>query len=643
MHSTVSYYLFRLKPFVYLFLFLETLLRLVLLIHERANIDAAADALKALAAGLAMDVGVLVYFLLPFCLYLAVMPARWHGTRKDRIASAILFGLFAYVLLFTRIGEWFFWDEFAARYNFIAVDYLIYTQEVIGNIRESYPVFPLLAGIAGIAALLAYRQYRAASRGRFHAPALGGRMMALGAVALVAVMSFFTLRSELADVSGNRYLNQIARNGIYELFAAYRHNELPYERFYVTEDEQRLTTQLRQKFGLAGDMKNGITRHISADKPETPYNLVLITVESLSADYMKAFGNAENLTPNLDQLAEESLFFTNLYATGTRTVYGLSAITLSIPPLPGNSIVRRPENEGLFSLGSVLNRKGYESKFIYGGYGYFDNMNYFFANNGYGIVDRNDLKPEEISFANVWGVADEDLLKRVLKESDNSYAARKPFFQMVMTTSNHRPFTYPDGRIDIPSKTGRKGGVKYTDYAIGQFLSEARKHPWFDNTVFVIVADHTAGSAGKGELNPAGYHIPMLVYAPGIIAPKKVDALSSQIDVAPTLLGLLNMSYESRFFGQDIMKGEPGRAFISNYQQLGYLTKDKLMVIKPVKQTAFYGKSGDQFMPTESDDELRQAAISYFQSANNWKTWNKDIDNQMNLAFRKTKDAPAAR
>lgn len=643
MHSTVSYYLFRLKPFVYLFLFLETLLRLILLVHERANIDGTADAVKALAAGLAIDIGVLAYFLLPLCLYLAVLPTRWHGTRKDRIATAILFGLFSYMLLFTRVGEWFFWDEFAARYNFIAVDYLIYTQEVIGNIRESYPVFPLLAGIASIAALLAYRQYRAASRGRFHAPALGGRMMALGAVALVGVMSFFTLRSELADVSGNRYLNQIARNGIYELFAAYRHNELPYERFYVTEDEQRLTPLLRRELGLAGDMKNGITRHISADKPETPYNLVLITVESLSADYMKAFGNTENLTPNLDRLAEESLFFTNLYATGTRTVYGLSAITLSIPPLPGNSIVRRPENEGLFSLGAVLNRKGYDSKFVYGGYGYFDNMNYFFANNGYGIVDRNDMKPEEISFANVWGVADEDLLKRVLKESDNSYAARKPFFQMVMTTSNHRPFTYPEGRIDIPSKTGRKGGVKYTDYAIGQFLNEAKKHPWFDNTVFVIVADHTAGSAGKGELNPAGYHIPMLVYAPGIIAPKKVDALSSQIDVAPTLLGLLNMSYDSRFFGQDIMQGEPDRAFISNYQQLGYLTKDKLMVMKPVKQTAFYGKSGDQFVPAEPDDTMRQAAISYFQSANNWKTWNKDVDNQMNLAFRKTKDAAAAR
>lgn len=644
MRLTVSYYLFRLKPFVYLFLFLETLLRLILLVHEHGNIDwALADTTKLLAAGLVMDVGVLVYFLLPFCLYLVSLPARLHGTRKDRIASAILFGMFAYVLLFTHVGEWFFWDEFAARYNFIAVDYLIYTQEVIGNIRESYPVLPLLVAIAAIASLLAFWQYRTASSSRLSAPLLGKRLAAFGVVLLLAATSFFMLRSWLADISGNRYLNQIARNGIYELFAAYRNNELPYDQFYVTEDEQLLMPVLQQRFGLSSNADNGITRHIVSDKPETPYNLVLITVESLSADYMKAFGNTENLTPNLDRLAEKSLFFTNLYATGTRTVYGLSAITLSIPPLPGNSIVRRPENEGLFSLGAVLNRKGYESKFIYGGYGYFDNMNYFFSNNGYGIVDRNDLHPEEITFANVWGVADEDLLNRVLKENDHSYAAKKPFFQMILTTSNHRPFTYPDGKIDIPSKSGRKGGVKYTDYAIGQFLKEARKHSWFNNTVFVIVADHTAGSAGKSELNPAGYHIPMLVYAPGIIAPKKVDALSSQIDVAPTLLGLLNMSYDSRFFGQDIMKGEPCRAFISNYQQLGYLTKEKLMVIKPIKQEAFYRKDGEQFLAAPADDTTRQSALSYFQSANNWKTWNKDIDNPVNLAFRKIKDAPAAR
>ncbi|MGC4074575.1 MAG: sulfatase-like hydrolase/transferase [Nibricoccus sp.] len=114
-----------------------------------------------------------------------------------------------------------------------------------------------------------------------------------------------------------------------------------------------------------------------------------------------------------------------------------------------------------------------------------------------------------------------------------------------MTTSNHRPFTYPDGRIDLPSKiSGRAGAVKYTDYAIGKFLREAENKPWFKNTVFVIVADHCASVAGKAELAVKNYHIPLVIYAPGgQIAPGRVEDLTSQVDYAPTLLGLLNWSY----------------------------------------------------------------------------------------------------
>ncbi|MDD2325193.1 MAG: LTA synthase family protein, partial [Alphaproteobacteria bacterium] len=589
-------------------------------------------ALKALAMGVMMDVNVLLYGMLPFVLYLTLLPTKAHGTRRDRLTlDGAAFALFTFILLFTSVSEWLFWDEFASRFNFIAVDYLVYTHEVIGNIQESYPVNSILALIGVIAIGLGIAHYRTKPTTQKNPPPrLSRRVMEMGFLFLLTLSSFFIMRNAFADISENRYLNQIARNGFFELFSAYRHNELSYDQFYVTDNEQELADRLRRELGIASDHpQEGITRLITSTKPETPYNLVLITVESLSADYMKAFGNQEGLTPNLDRLAKESLFFTNLYATGTRTVYGLSALTLSIPPMPGNSIVRRPNNDGLFSLGSVLNRKGYVSTFLYGGYGYFDNMNTFFAANGYGIVDRSDLKPDEISFANVWGVCDEDLFRRVLKENDAAFAEKKPFFQMIMTTSNHRPYTYPDNKIDIPSKTGRTGGVKYTDYAIGAFIEEARQHPWFDNTLFVIVADHTAGSAGKRELNPTGYHIPMLIYAPKLITPQKVDTLSSQIDAAPTILALLNMSYDSRFYGKNMLReGDPERAFISNYQQLGYLTQDSLTILKPVKEQVFYRKEGDQFIPTNANPDLLKTTLSYYQNASDkWKTWNKDSPN----------------
>lgn len=196
--------------------------------------------------------------------------------------------------------------------------------------------------------------------------------------------------------------------------------------------------------------------------------------------------DGQKLTPELEKLASESLYFSHVYSTGTRTVRGIEALTLARPPLPGMPIVRLQGNDNLRGIWSVFRERGYDTKWIYGGYGYFDNMNAYFAGNGFTVVDRTVMQPEEITFSNIWGVCDENLFARAIKEADASHAAGKPFFNFVLTTSNHRPYTYPDGRISIPSKSGRNGGVMYADYSIGKFMEEARKHPWFDDTVFVL-------------------------------------------------------------------------------------------------------------------------------------------------------------
>lgn len=623
LHS--KYYLQRIAPFFYLFIGAETFIRAILTILERHNLDGIQNTLKAFSIGLIFDLAVFTFFMTLITFYLMLLPSKKHSASFDRKFSTGFYFIFSYALLFGCLSEWFFWDEFSTRFNFIAVDYLVYTHEVIGNIWESYPVTPLLITIGVVSLILTYRFYRNFSTDRAQ-PKLKVRLTALAFSSLCLFGQFSMLDSSVTEISDNQYTTEIAKNGVYELFSAFRRNELRFDKFYVTSDQNHLNVMLKEKLNnKSTQTENVLERCIEPSGEEKHYNVILLTVESLSANYMKAFGNQENLTPYLDQLATESLFFTNFYAIGTRTVYGLTAITLSIPPLPGNAIVRRPQNENLFSLGSVLNKKGYLSKFIYGGFGYFDNMNYFFQNNGYQIVDRRNLKPEEITFANVWGVSDEDLLNRVLKESDDAYAKGKPFFNMVMTTSNHRPYTYPEGKIDIPSKTGRKGAVKYTDYAIGHFIEQAKSKPWFNNTIFVIVADHTAGSGGKNEIDPKRYHIPLIVYAPQIIEPKTIETLSSQIDVAPTLLGVLNLHYESKFYGQNLLEENEPRAFISNYQKIGYLTPAQLVIFKPGKQVNFYLRKDEDYLPTtDQDNNLTTTALSYLQTANHWKMLNRD-------------------
>jgi len=434
------------------------------------------------------------------------------------------------------------------------------------------------------------------------------------------LISFFGVDQTTAEIEENSYSNELAHNGIYQIFAAFRNNELDYKTFYRSLDDKTAFQRLRKLITTSNSRFTStdvfdVTREISYPGKEKRYNVMMITIESFSASFMTRFGNESNITPNLDTIAQQSLLFTNFFATGTRTVRGMEALTLSLPPTPGYSIVKRPNNENMYSLGNVLRSKGYDTNFIYAGYGYFDNMNYFFGNNGYNVVDRKSFKDKEVNFENAWGVCDEDLFTKAAQVADKAYAKGKPFHNFIMTTSNHRPYTYPEGKIDIPSHTGRSGAVKYTDYAIAKFLRESKNKPWFKNTLFVIVADHCASSAGKTALPVKKYHIPLMVYAPGILKAEENSTLASQIDFAPTVLGLLNMNYTSKFFGKDILWEEPERALLGTYQKIAMLRNNMLTVQMPTGRTESYQVGGLKQKNAALKQEELKDAISFYQTA----------------------------
>jgi phosphoglycerol transferase MdoB-like AlkP superfamily enzyme len=246
-------------------------------------------------------------------------------------------------------------------------------------------------------------------------------------------------------------------------------------------------------------------------------------------------------------------------------------------------------------------------------------MNAFFGGNGFEVHDQSSEPKDGGEFTNAWGVSDEDLYGWVIEQADKSAATGEHFYHFVMTTSNHRPYTFPEGRIDRPSHSGRAAAVKYTDYAIGRFLDEARSKPWFDDTIFVIVGDHCASSAGKTDVPVNNYHIPLIVYAPGIVAAREVDTLSSQIDYAPTLFELMGWSYVSEFYGKDILAMEPGegRALLGTYQSLGLYRNNKLTLLKPlhVVETYDYDPVSKTQKRSEIDVEEYLDAIAYYQSA----------------------------
>ena len=508
--------------------------------------------------------------------------------QRLKIRNSLYFTtLFLYVLLiiFNAVSEYFFYNEFGVRYNFIAVDYLIYTTEVIGNIMESYPIIPLFTAIFVVTGLATWWIYKKTKDSLLQLPNLVQKLTLLGVFAVLLGISL-SFAEKINLKKGNIFQQEIAANGMVKFYEAFSNNTLDFFTFYPTVDQKTAEKNTLLPLGTTT-----LNRTITSDKPELQKNVVLISIESLSAAYMKAYGYEESVTPFLDQLAQKSLFFTNLYATGNRTVRGLEALTLCIPPTAGESVIKREkENKNKFTTGSVFKSKGYSVKYLYGGYSYFDNMKDFYAGNGYEIVDRDNFTPEEITFANVWGVCDEDMAKKAISEMNKDYKAGKPFFHHWMTVSNHRPFTYPEGKIDIPADSkSRKGGVKYTDYSIMKFFEMAQKQPWFKNTVFVIVADHCSSSAGKTELPMDKYRIPAMIYAPEFVAPQKFSQVTSQIDVMPTVLGLLNFKYQSKFLGQDVFsKNFVPRAYIATYQDLGFVKDNYLTVISPTKNIKQY-------------------------------------------------------
>ena len=603
---------------------ISTLTRMALLLKSGSGFDwSVVNLLGVFSIGFFYDLAMLSYFIIPMVLYCWFLPSKWYAKPGHRFALYSYFLVMVFLGIFNAVSEWFFWDEFSTRYNFIAVDYLVYTTEVVGNIWQSYPIGKLLIAILLISVGVLWR-IRSSVKQSMQANLRFGKRTAIAISLLVLpLLTFFLVSNKGKKFSENEYANELAGNGLFDFGSAFWNNELDYTSFYQTLPQNEVVRILRkalqEKDSKFLNNNIGIEREINHQEPEKKLNVVLISVESLSANFLAHFGNTQGITPQLDSLADQGILFTQLYASGTRTVRGLESLSLAIPPTPGQSIVKRPDNEGLFSLGSVFESKGYRTKFIYGGYSYFDNMGYFFANNGYQAIDRDAINPKDIHYENIWGVADEDLFTLSLKELDKNYQDKKPFFSHIMTVSNHRPYTYPEGRIDIPSHSGREGAVKYTDYAIGRFIKEAQQKPWFKQTIFVIVADHCASSAGKVELPVDKYHIPMIIYAPGMVKPQRFEKLTAQIDIAPTILGMLNFKYRSKFFGYDIFRLEEGRerVFISTYQSLGFIKNKQLYILQPNKKLSAFApnfETGDT-KAIAINPELSKEAISYYQQA----------------------------
>jgi len=232
---------------------------------------------------------------------------------------------------------------------------------------------------------------------------------------------------------------------------------------------------------------------------------------------------------------------------------------------------------------------------------------------------------EHPGFTTGWGVCDEEVFMRAINEFHVLAEKGQPFFGTILSVSNHKPYTYPKGRIpEDPAKKTRENAVKYSDFALGQFFRAAKKESFWTNTIFVVVADHGARVYGKQSIPIHSYEIPLVILGPAAVkAPAGVPQLGCSLDVSPTVLGLLGRPYESLFFGRDLLKSKPeeGRVFLNHNRDIGMLAGERMVVLGLRQTDEFY--QGDPKLvdvtllpqPGDADRELEKDAISIYQVA----------------------------
>jgi phosphoglycerol transferase MdoB-like AlkP superfamily enzyme len=502
------------------------------------------------------------------------------------------------LLIFMEIVTPPFITEYGFRPNRLFVEFLGYPKEVSSMLFGGH-LIAVIVSLLGIVVsfLIGWQVFGKAiqsvvyPRWRWR-PVLALLILPFGIMGVRSTFGHRPLNPAMVAFADDALVNSIVLNSTYSLgFAIYNmKSEADASKIYGHMPEEdiikivRAETLLPASVFLNRDLPT--LHHQEATYQGKTKNLVILLQESLGARYVGSLGGLP-LTPNLDALAGKGWMFDHLYATGTRSVRGIEAVVSSFTPTPARSVVKLGKSQhDFFTIADLLHRRGYHNQFIYGGESHFDNMKSFFLGNGFNeIIDQNDY--ENPNFEGSWGVSDEDLLDRAHEEFIRLHDAGQPFFSLVFSSSNHDPFEFPDGRIELyeqPKQT-RNNAAKYADYAIGRFFDKAEKSAYWEDTIFLVVADHDSRVDGAGLVPITHFRIPGLILGEGI-APKRDSRILSQIDLPPTLLSLMGVDNENPMPGRDMTvqpENYKGRAMMQYHMNMAYMEGNDVAILQPRK------------------------------------------------------------
>jgi phosphoglycerol transferase MdoB-like AlkP superfamily enzyme len=533
-------------------------------------------------------------------------------------------------IVFMELSTPQFLMQFDVRPNRLFIEYLSYPAEVMSTLWNGFRIAVLL-GVAGttVLGITLFKLLLDASRRQ----TFWSWKKLLLTWPILLLIVFFQIRSTTAHrpantalfaLTGDAMVNSLIINSPWSVLDAVHsmRKEAHSSEIYGPIEREKVFALVKaapwlKDLQFVSPELPTLHRQQAAIRRPKPLNLVIVLEESLGATFVQSLGGLP-VTPELEKLKDEGWWFEQLYATGTRSVRGIEAVVAGYAPTPARSVVKLSlAQHNFYTLALGLGKQGYHTEFVYGGEAHFDNMRGFFTGNGFqNVVDRRDMQPK---FEGSWGASDEDLFDKSLERLKLLHAGDKPFFSLIFSSSNHEPFEFPDGKIDLHDKNKQtvNNAVKYADYALGKFIAQAKNEAYWKDTIFLIVADHDNRVYGNSLVPIKKFHIPGLILGADI-QPRRIQPIASQIDLGPTLLSLLGVSSEHPMIGRDFVKDSdsPGRALIQFDNYFAWLEGDSATILRP-GQPALLGKyaapSGEltideQLRPTEAQ---REQALSH--------------------------------
>jgi len=594
--SGPAIYFLSLAVMLTLFFELWRLVMLIMLDEASSGVPLSVLA-RSFAEGARFDFAIASYIALPLYL-LGVIPMIEISRRRwSRRLHFILLGLVTAVVFFLHLVDIPFYEFFNARLNGTALLWTDTPGFMISMVWDSYPVIGYLLLYAVILILFLYL-VRALARNIFDKTTPTPVWINLCWLPLVALVLFIGARGRLEEKAPLRwgvayfssydFANQLALNPTFTFLhdavynASHQSRTLELMDEISTADDQAITRGL---LGLPPDPESErIVRPVRFENQnDDPPNVIVVIMESFGSTRIGALEHRwpHDLSPCFDSISERGWLFTNFYSNGMHTYTGLFCTLFGYPHLIGKMLLKQVVGRNHFyGLPQILHERGYATSFFTTHDPHFDNMQGFMRANGIEhVFSLFDYDPfEKLS---TLGVPDHVMFERAVKEL--SAKNDRPFFATLLTGSNHGPWIVPDvpfERIpDTLDEAPRLNAFKYSDWALGQFLSRIEDDPAFANTLVLVTADNGVPWRARTDLDLTQFQVPLLMYNTDWpdTAGQRIDRLGSQMDIVSTVMGMVGLDYDNYTFGSDLLDSTgDGERFVhlSEWQKIGFIQGD---------------------------------------------------------------------